>query len=108
MFTKDEARQRIAELVEKYTFQADVYERPDYNEIQCREDFINPLFTALGWDIENKEQAFHTYRSVRLEHRLVGDGSRRSLDYSFWLGKNRVCGGEVMTKEDITLMKKST
>lgn len=90
MLTKDEARPKIAELVTKFLAQQEYCESADYNETQCREDFINPLFAALGWDIENTENLSPTYRSVRLENRLVGDGTRRSSDYSFWIGKDRV------------------
>jgi hypothetical protein len=62
---RDEAQQRIAELVENFRRQQSHYESENYNETQCREDFINPLFTALGWDIENKESLSPVYRSVR-------------------------------------------
>ncbi|MDR0327962.1 MAG: hypothetical protein LBI05_06685, partial [Planctomycetaceae bacterium] len=55
MLTKAEARQKIAELVEKYASQADVYEHADYNEARTRQDFINPLFKTLGWDMDNEK-----------------------------------------------------
>ena len=87
---KETAQQKITELVKKFHAQQEYYKSDEYNETQCREDFINPLFAALGWDIENKENLSPTYRAVRLENRLVGDGTSRSLDYSFWIGKDRV------------------
>ena len=87
---KEIAQQKITELVEKFCGQWQYYEGAEYNETQCREDFINPLFAALGWDVENKENLSPTYRSVRLENRLVKDGASRSTDYSFWIGSGRV------------------
>ena len=87
---KETAQKKTIELVEKFNAQREHYEGAEYNEAQCREDFINPLFVALGWDIENKEGLALTYRSVRLENRLVGDATSRSSDYSFWIGASRV------------------
>ena len=87
---RESARQKIQGLVEKFHGQQEYYEGAEYNETQCREDFVNPLFAALGWDIENKENLAPSYRSVRLENRLVGDGTSRASDYSFWIGKERI------------------
>jgi len=28
--------------------------RPDYKETQVRREFIDPLFVALGWDVDNR------------------------------------------------------
>jgi hypothetical protein len=54
MFTKEEAYSKIAELVERFSEQADNYKR-DYHETQTRQDFINPFFEALGWDMNNTQ-----------------------------------------------------
>jgi len=87
---REAAQKKIRELIDKFYRRQKFYESAEYNEAQCRQDFINPLFAALGWDIENKEDLAPSYRAVRLENRLVGDGSTRSLDYSFWYGKEQV------------------
>jgi len=51
MYSKEEAFAKVSELVERFSLQIDSYKRNDYNETQTRQDFINPFFKALGWDI---------------------------------------------------------
>lgn len=48
---KDTAKKEIALLVEQY--QERIKQR-DYHEAQNRKDFIDRLFSALGWDIHNE------------------------------------------------------
>ena len=40
----------IAALVEKFAEHRETYRRTGYNETQLRQDFLDPLFIALGWD----------------------------------------------------------
>ncbi len=30
------------------------YRKPGYDEASLRQEFLNPLFAALGWDVESK------------------------------------------------------
>ncbi len=30
------------------------YKKPGYDEASLRQEFLNPLFSALGWDVENR------------------------------------------------------
>ncbi|MGN6266165.1 MAG: hypothetical protein ACTHM5_10860 [Ginsengibacter sp.] len=53
MFSKEEAHSQIAALVERFTEQLPSYKKSDYNETLTRRDFIDPFFSALGWDINN-------------------------------------------------------
>ena len=46
----------IAELVERFRHNRDRYHRADYNETQVRREFIDPLFEALGWDMDNQQR----------------------------------------------------
>ena len=50
MTTKDDARSKIAELVDRFSADKDT---ADYNEGQMRHYYILPLFEALGWDTSN-------------------------------------------------------
>lgn len=52
---KEEAKQHIAKLVEKYQILVDTRKVKSYNEAQTRNDFIEPLFEFLGWDMRNLE-----------------------------------------------------
>ena len=53
MYTKEEAFSHIAALVERFHEQLPSYKKSDYNETLTRKDFIDPFFTALGWDMNN-------------------------------------------------------
>ncbi len=81
--TKEESKDRIKLLVEKFSSQIDFYKSLNYNETQTRQDFINPFFKALGWDIDNRKQQLETYRDVRHEDRIKVNGHSKAPDYSF-------------------------
>jgi len=83
---REVARKKIVELVAKYSSQAEVYERADYNEASTRTDFINPLFKTLGWDIDNEKGLIQYLREVILEDKVNVDGRIKYPDYSFRLG----------------------
>src|SRR3989344_351540 len=51
--TKEEAKQQIQKLVEKYQRIAEAGKIKSYNEAQTRNEFIEPLFEFLGWDMRN-------------------------------------------------------
>src|SRR3990167_2919760 len=51
--TKQEAKQQIQKLVEKYQRVAETGKIKSYNEAQTRNEFIEPLFEFLGWDMRN-------------------------------------------------------
>jgi hypothetical protein len=44
----------VGRLVDTFTEQRDTYRRPGYNETQLRQDFLDPFFEALGWDVTNR------------------------------------------------------
>lgn len=55
--TKDEAKQKIAELVKKYEgLSARELNQYSHNEEATKLNFIMPLFTALGWDFQNNNE----------------------------------------------------
>ena len=78
-----EAPKRIKELVEKYKLNYTRYR--DYNEEQIKQEFINPLFDALGWDIYNKNDIAPQYRDVIFEDSLRINKEVRAPDYCFQL-----------------------
>jgi type I restriction-modification system DNA methylase subunit len=50
---KQEAKQQIQKLVEKYQRVVEIGKVKSYNEAQTRNEFIEPLFEFLGWDMRN-------------------------------------------------------
>ena len=87
--TKDEAKQKISDLVERFGEQIDSYKKSDYNETLTRRDFIDPFFKALGWDTDNEQGYAEAYREVIHEDRVKVGAATKAPDYSF-----RLVGGK--------------
>src|SRR3972149_11835440 len=54
MTKKEEAKQQIQKLVEKYQRGLETGKIKSYNEAQPRKEFREPLFEFLGWDMRNR------------------------------------------------------
>jgi len=52
---KETAKKAIAELVEKYNRLEKEGRLTRYNEEMTKNEFIEPLFEALGWDVRNRK-----------------------------------------------------
>ncbi len=89
MQTKEEAQNKIANLVDRFDDQKDFYRKSDYNETLTRRDFIDPFFKALGWDIDNENGYAESYREVIHEDRVKVGKQTKAPDYSF-----RLVGGK--------------
>lgn len=76
----------IRELVEKFAEHREAYHRTGYNETQLRQDFLDPFFVALGWDVFNRQGFAEAYRDVILEQGLKVEQSVRAPDYCFRVG----------------------
>lgn len=87
--TKDEAKHKIQTLIDKFILQKDYYKSTNYNETQTRQDFINPFFIALGWDLDNTKEQLETYRDVRHEDKIKVNGHTKAPDYSFNINGKR-------------------
>ncbi|MBK9284741.1 MAG: N-6 DNA methylase [Sphingobacteriaceae bacterium] len=91
--TREEAKAIINALVERFAEHRKEYHLPDYNEQKARQDFINPFFKALGWDIDNEKGASEAYREVIYEDKVFVRGKAKAPDYGFRLagsGKKRL------------------
>jgi hypothetical protein len=83
------APDKVAELVERYVRDRDVYMSDEYNEAQLRREFIDPFFRELGWDVDNTAGWAPAYRDVIHEDsiRLQGsEGGPKAPDYCFRIG----------------------
>lgn len=85
MIAKEEARQRIADLVVRFREQYAAYKRSEYSEALVRKDFIDPFFKALGWDMDNAQGFAEAYREVIHEDKVKVQKSLKAPDYSFRL-----------------------
>ncbi len=57
------APNEIVDLVNRFQEQYDSYRSPSYNEAQLRQEFVNPFFKALGWDVDNA-QGYATWQAA--------------------------------------------
>ncbi|MCP5518543.1 MAG: Eco57I restriction-modification methylase domain-containing protein [Verrucomicrobiales bacterium] len=79
----------ILELVARFEQQYDTYRSGNYNETQLRRDFLDPLFKALGWDMDNVAGYAEAYRDV-IHEDAIRIGSRvKAPDYCFRIGGTR-------------------
>ena len=76
------APDNLYQLVEKFERDQRQFQQPDYNEAQLRQEFVNPFFAALGWDVGDSKQVLH-------EAGLRSGGSVKHPDYSFLAGSRR-------------------
>lgn len=58
---------RLIELVKAYAEHFVQYSQTDYNETEVRNDFVNPFFEILGWDMLNKKKLPQHLREVKHE-----------------------------------------
>lgn len=87
---KEILKARLAERVQQFAAGFAEYASPAYNETEVRVDFVNPLFKALGWDVDNEAGLPQHLREVTHEAAVLveEDGRRRNKkpDYAFRLG----------------------
>jgi hypothetical protein len=86
MTAKESGLEKVKQLVQRFNEQLPAYKKSDYNETQTRRDFIDPLFKALGWDIDNKQGFAESYREVIHEDKVKVGKATKAPDYSFRLG----------------------
>lgn len=79
----------VAELVERFDSNREAYRSDQYNEAQLRQEFINPFFAALGWDMDNKAGYAQAYKDVVHEDSLKISGGTKAPDYCFRIGGAR-------------------
>ena len=58
------APREISDLVDRFAEHADAYRSGAYNETQVRREFVDPMFKALGWDMENVSGYAEAYKDV--------------------------------------------
>ncbi len=96
----------LHDLVARFREQHADYKRGAYNETQLRRDFLDPLFTLLGWDVDNRAGYAESFREVVHEDAVKVGGMTKAPDYSFRIGGRRLFFLEakkpaVFIKEDI-------
>ncbi len=76
----------LIDLVERFDRNKDSYTSGQYNETQVRQEFINPFFTLLGWDMDNKQGLAEAYKYVIHEPAVKVGTETKAPDYCFRIG----------------------
>jgi hypothetical protein len=79
----------ILALVARFAEQLDAYKAGHYNETQLRREFLDPFFTALGWDVDNAQGYAEAYKDVIHEESIRIGGATKAPDYGFRIGGTR-------------------
>jgi hypothetical protein len=70
-------------LVKTFDKNISAYKSSVYDEASLRQEFLNPFFRALGWDIENRAGRIPQRREVETESRTQIGGRQKRADYLF-------------------------
>jgi hypothetical protein len=81
--TFDSFQRELARLVDIFGRNLTAYKNAAYDEASLRQEFLNPLFRALGWDMENKAGLIPQHREVETESRTQIGGRQKRADYLF-------------------------
>ena len=54
-----------------------------FDEASLRNEYLNPFFRALGWDVENRAGFIPQHREVEIESRTEIAGRKKRADYLF-------------------------
>jgi len=83
------APKEILDLVKRFDDNLDAYRSGEYNETQLRREFLDPFFTALGWDVDNKQGFAEAYKDLIHEDAIRVAGAIKAPDYCFRIGGAR-------------------
>ncbi len=79
----------IRDRIELFARNEEHYRNPGYKEAQLRQEFLDPLFAALGWDMTNAAGHAEAYKDVVHEDAIKIGGETKAPDYSFRIGGTR-------------------
>jgi type I restriction-modification system DNA methylase subunit len=101
------APKEVLDLVERFERNREAYRSGQYNEMQLRQEFLDPFFAALGWDMNNQQGYAEAYKDVIHEDSIKVGADTKAPDYCFRIGGTRKFFLEakkpsVYIKEDIS------
>src|SRR6476620_7437552 len=102
-----QAPDAIKRLVDTFDRNIFDYKNSAYKEAHVRQEFINPFWHELGWDMNNSAGLPSKLREVTHEDSVEIDGNRKSPDYGFRKGEHlkfylEAKAPRIYLKEDIS------
>lgn len=79
----DNAHVKVCALVKKFQDGEKHFLSAGYQEAEVRQDFLDPFFIELGWDVRHEEQNDPYKREVRIEQGVSMAEGRKRADYAF-------------------------
>lgn len=80
------APDEIRALVERFHENQADYLSPAYKEYRLRQEFLDPMFRLLGWDMNNSAGYAEAYKEVVHEDSISVAGRTKAPDYAFRVG----------------------
>ena len=77
----------LSKLIKRFEENYKQYSSPKYKEDQLRNEFLNPFFKLLGWDVYNEKGRPPQYKEVVHEPSVEIEGGTEAPDYAFRLGE---------------------
>jgi len=77
------------QLVRTFGAQREIRATGVVTAARARVEFIDPLFGALGWDVDNSQGLSLAHRDVVREGTVLAQGNRKAPDYSFRIDGRR-------------------
>jgi len=81
--TKEQAKEEVKKLVERFKENIDQYQKSYYIEAQARKEFIDKFFKIFGWDIDNEQGHAEQYKEVINEDSLKISGKTKVKKQEF-------------------------
>jgi hypothetical protein len=79
----------VLALIQRFADNREDYQSAQYKEAHLRQEFIDPLFAALGWDMDNRSGKAEAYKDVIHEDAIKVGGGHKAPDYCFRIGGTR-------------------
>ena len=89
MKESQDPRKSLEALIEHFDQNLYTIKSPAYNETQVRREFIDPFFSLLGWDMDNRQGYAEAYKDVIHEDAIKVGGYTKAPDYCFRIGGTR-------------------
>ncbi|WP_187264890.1 N-6 DNA methylase [Homoserinibacter sp. GY 40078] len=80
--TDDSFPEELRARVSSYRERERDLRQPEYKEASTRIEFIDPLFTHLGWDVANAASLPERFKEVVVEPSTDVEGHKRAADYA--------------------------
>jgi hypothetical protein len=80
----------VAELITRFLRNLSDLKSPAYLEAQLRQEYLNPFFKALGWDMDNQQGHSERFKEVVHEDSIEVEGRSKAPDYCFRIGGKRI------------------